>query len=670
MLTLLIKEILIKHPKARDTFGDSFVYEPSNIEEEKLGFLYLLSEMTGASESSADGINQLASAIKKEFYSSSKRTSEAALEAALKKANLLIKDLSKEQQKTVLKNLNIFVAVFHNGTLYFSKIGKIHTVLFRYQEIVQDIDQTLEQNFTKSNRPAFKGIIRGEMEIGDRLIVANQDLLKLFSLGQLKSLSAVAGDEGLFSAIESQIKRVKEPYSVFALFMEISGESVNTSPYQSYATEKPEPLSLEEIVGSEYIAEVNQSLPKVVESGKTVPFPEMNFVNGKNGPRDKKFFRWKGLSFLRLPLISQLLLIFFLAFAFFVVGGAYLSYQKNKTENQKNFYRKIITEAQEKQHKADTALVYQDEREARLRLEEALQSLQGTDFLYFKEEAEFLAQDVNKRLNKINGLAELNDIQSIFDFGDIGLTFKATRIFGHGDNLFFLDAFSKDIYKYNLQERSSSGLVITPARDDERLLAGDWTKDRLIFYSSQNKLYFYDPSANAFTSYGVKLIKQDAAVRDLAFYKGIAYVLDGNNKEVIRYIPVNLDSNGGTLLFKNPSENLLKYPTSLSVAAASTFYFLESDGEIKKYRNGLWESVAVNTPALFKNPIKIRLGFKYSNLYVLDPAAKKIIILNKSGKIIRQYFSNQFAHLLDFWITDDEKIIYLLDDQRVYKIDN
>lgn len=628
----VIKEVVFKHPKIKYVFGDSFIYEPTNVEEEKLGSLYILGEITNVSRSSsADLINQLALIIKKEFYSNPKKPSETALEAALKKANALIKDFDKKQKseadRAALKNLNFFAAVFNSGTLYFSKIGKIQTALFRYQEIIQDIDQTLEHEFTKGRLPSFSGIIKGELEIGDKLIFANRDLFKLLSLGQLKNIFKTAADEKLPFLIESKVKENKEPFSVFAVFLD-------------NAQTKSEKLFLPQ---------------------------ESDF------PRENKFAkkgleRWRSVSFLKLPLISQLLMIFFIGFALFVVGGIYMSVQKNQTAQTKDFYGNIIQQAKDKRDQAQNALIYQDSPEAKTKLEEALKLLQETDFSYFKEEAEKLESEIQKNLEKVQGLVELKNIKLIFDFKDLGLTFRPSKIFGQNRNLIFLDSFSNDIYKYNLDNPASSGLIITPADESERLLLGDWTKDILVFYSSKNKIYFYNALNNNFTSYPVKPSKENGRINDLGFYKGVVYLLDGINKEIIKYSPELSDA--GSSLFNQEKAAALTSPVSLSLTG-SVAYILQSDGQIKKYNlsRGSFENVALPSPVQLKNPVKIRLGFTTSNIYILDQEGKRVVILNKKGEI-KQYFSEEFSKPVDFWMTDDEKTIYLLDGQKVYQIDN
>ena len=45
-----------------------------------------------------------------------------------------------------------------------------------------------------------------------------------------------------------------------------------------------------------------------------------------------------------------------------------------------------------------------------------------------------------------------------------------------------------------------------------------------------------------------------------------------------------------------------------------------------------------------------------------------MIVLNKQGEIINQYANDEFSNLQDFWVTKDEKEIYLLCGKKVFKL--
>ena len=102
-----IKELIfdVKEPTV---YCESFVYEPSNVEEERLGHLFMIGRIRNVSETSFYLINLLASRIKREYYSNYHRSMEVATESALKEGNKLLKE--NEERINWLGNLDFLVA--------------------------------------------------------------------------------------------------------------------------------------------------------------------------------------------------------------------------------------------------------------------------------------------------------------------------------------------------------------------------------------------------------------------------------------------------------------------------------------------------------------------------------------------------------------------------------
>ena len=55
-------------------------------------------------------------------------------------------------------------------------------------------------------------------------------------------------------------------------------------------------------------------------------------------------------------------------------------------------------------------------------------------------------------------------------------------------------------------------------------------------------------------------------------------------------------------------------------------------------------------------------------LFILDPAQKRIIILEKNGQIKKQFQSEKFDNLLDFSISEDGKTIWILNGLKTYRV--
>ena len=66
---------------------------------------------------------------------------------------------------------------------------------------------------------------------------------------------------------------------------------------------------------------------------------------------------------------------------------------------------------------------------------------------------------------------------------------------------------------------------------------------------------------------------------------------------------------------------------------------------------------------------KIFVSLQLPYLYILEPSQNRIVILNKSGQIIKQFQSEKFDSILDFAVSENGREILILNSQRIYKIE-
>ena len=137
-------ELYFNPRKMDDIFLTSFIYEPTNIYEQRLGNLYVVGELTQALPQNAHFLANLSLAIRKEYYSSGlKKSCEASLQEALKKGNEFLDQESKNGNVGWLGNLNFSVISFKDPVLNFAKAGDIKIFLVRANQLM-DLSQNLE----------------------------------------------------------------------------------------------------------------------------------------------------------------------------------------------------------------------------------------------------------------------------------------------------------------------------------------------------------------------------------------------------------------------------------------------------------------------------------------------------------------------------------------------
>jgi len=106
-----------------------------------------------------------------------------------------------------------------------------------------------------------------------------------------------------------------------------------------------------------------------------------------------------------------------------------------------------------------------------------------------------------------------------------------------------------------------------------------------------------------------------------------------------------------------------------SIAIDGSIWVLTQDNEIQRYFKGLYEENI--TPAIFpafENASQIKTNRQLPYLYVLDAPERRVVLISKSGEIIKQYKSDVFADVVDFEVSQDGSSLYLFDGKKVYII--
>jgi len=117
------------------------------------------------------------------------------------------------------------------------------------------------------------------------------------------------------------------------------------------------------------------------------------------------------------------------------------------------------------------------------------------------------------------------------------------------------------------------------------------------------------------------------------------------------------------------SQRRKKASGAKSLAVDGSVWLLAKNNSLSRYYTGrLQEEISLEIFPEAKEFKKIFTSSALPYLYLLEPAQKRIIILDKKGQIIKQFQSQKFDNLLDFAVSEDGKTIYLLNGLKLYKI--
>ncbi len=218
-ISVEVREIVFSSEEEK-SFCDVFVYEPENIGEQALGNLYIVGEITNVSENSSYFVNLLASIIKKEFYSNTKRTIIESLEASLHKANATLSDIAEQGNIDWIGNLNMICAVHSKNELHLSQTGNCKTLLIRSGQIT-DIGKKIIKEEKMHPFRTFANIASGELEIEDIALFATPEFFNIFSLEKLKKLSLSLDFNEFVEKLQNSIEQEKNIDMAGLLIMKI-----------------------------------------------------------------------------------------------------------------------------------------------------------------------------------------------------------------------------------------------------------------------------------------------------------------------------------------------------------------------------------------------------------------------------------------------------------------
>ncbi len=725
----------------RESLCDTFIYEPSNVEEEKLGNLYIAGQVYLKEDPKDESLiylmNLLASVIKREYYANSKRPPLTSLEQALKKANVTLNELAEKGSTDWIGNLHLISGCLTGKILHLACSGNAKGILLR-KGVLTDIGQIIP-NLASEGMPfkTFTSVASGNLEEEDLIIFSTPTLWESISANELKDiiksntpieeihqriqevLSQDSDEKNTnLGAIILKIEPQKESLGLVVKAQERVYQSevkqIQEQPEtkKKIANEKqeatPQKEELAKIISRTLAVSQKFSLFLAKYLLKTIKFLgfllllglqklavvlainglrtlriSSSFVKNKLTRQKIKSIKIKNLKenltseklkalfkkvtrINHLPSSSKALLAISLVLAVLLSISLGVIYKKKIFEVNLKQYGGLLEEAHQKEDRAQAALIYQDEETARFLLIEAKQLvvtvLNSTD--YFKDEGLSLLARLQEQERKVDKVTHLTQPKLVADFSE-NSDLHPQKLISLGNNLYII-GLQNSIYRLDLKNLSLSKPGIN-STNVGYLKSGVASGDSITFYTDTPGIAIFESKKNAIRSVDTSKWRPPLGqnIKDIAGFNANIYLLDLEQNQILKSYKTLEGYNNPSWWLKEEA-NL---ENTSSIAIDGAVYLLKENGEILKYVRG--KRVEFKNPKLFnplKKTIKIFTTPSFGNLYIIDQEAKKIVILDKNGGLVKQYFSENFNDLKDIFISDDESKIFLLNGDKIYQI--
>lgn len=186
-LQLKIKTREIASRKENYSCG-TFIYKPKNIEEAALGTLFIIGEINrnrAANKEYSYITNQIASRMKKEYYSRETQNPYKNFQEAIKTINSFLSQFADKKNSSGAITADITIAAQVGQNFYFTAVGKPKIFLFRGGNLLE-IDKKLLSGKNSSPNRTFVNIASGQLIPRDILLFAGPNFIEIFPQKILK----------------------------------------------------------------------------------------------------------------------------------------------------------------------------------------------------------------------------------------------------------------------------------------------------------------------------------------------------------------------------------------------------------------------------------------------------------------------------------------------------
>lgn len=378
----------------------------------------------------------------------------------------------------------------------------------------------------------------------------------------------------------------------------------------------------------------------------------------------------KNISFRNKMIIASALII--VAAAAF---SASLYNEKKKEENNIRVFSALLETAKKAQKDAEIAEaneIYEGKDKTvglvRTALSVSEKIIQSG---YFTSEAQAIKESALKQMDKIEGIARMNDISEIYNFAAHSKNIRADGVVWLVKKLYSFNSENNAIYKYDLVKKTGEIMAVN-SKDIGHLKIAKTAGNDMLFLTDSPGAASYEPSKSDIKKLLIEFAKEENDIADISFYKqnSSLYALNKSNNEIYKHRSIAAGFANGEKWLKEPEGSPLANPVSLAIDGDIYVLQNNSANPIIKLTGGLKKEFSV--PDFFiplNEAVKIVTEVGAKNLYILDPKNKRVVVIAKTGNAAKQFISEKFDNLTDMAISPAEKEIYLLNGTSVYEID-
>ncbi|MFH0874174.1 MAG: hypothetical protein V1846_05050 [Candidatus Komeilibacteria bacterium] len=621
--------------------------------------------------------------------------SEQSLEKILEQLNYLLPNIIPKKNSRWLEQLNILIAIIDGRETHFAHLGQMAAW------ILHDNAFTLVSPSSKVINPLklFSSCTSGDLDEDETLIFTTSSLTDYVSEVKIRQIISSGTTAEAVEKFELLLEQVPRFVSFAAVILKGQEEEALPQPPKivksprtavsattglgripGRTTNRPRPAKSDQpSISTNILQGMGWALKfffvhawlylkllgrffvglfqTVVQTGKFIIHPDIRTEashrqwNRLESSVDKLHHSFRSKHWTHRWLIVACLILVLIILNVIIYRGQDL--QLNK---QYRVYSETLAQLGSMQSDVDASRVYNDDKKA----ESILASMLGRinqltpQDSNQKKQLNDLRERIDRQLNEVRHINSLDTPLLYRDLTSLNQEFHHLAVINNigyvsgAQGIYRLDETPKQIVAQTL----NSGYLFNTSNNTLVLL-----NDRQLATISGSNANPAQITWNA----GLQTIDQ------ALLYGDNLYIVDKTSGTIYKH---SGDASGtkygnGTVWLKDqPLINATQ-----SIAIDGNIWLIDSQGAIVKLFKGQRQQFDYQRPLpAFGNGSQIMTTKNSDWLYILDPANKRVAIMDKKGSIKDQFTSPKFDNLKSFAVDAAEKIIYLLNGDKIYQL--
>jgi hypothetical protein len=324
--------------------------------------------------------------------------------------------------------------------------------------------------------------------------------------------------------------------------------------------------------------------------------------------------------------------------------------------------RDRLTGLQEKVVKAQSYLVLNQSEKANNLFKEAFKDILplSSEISPVSQEALALRSLIEKNLIGLSKLEELPNPRLLFSFTNSDFVPQHLAVLDN-KTLYFFSPYEKKIAKLVSDDELEKINV-----DEGFSLAASDQNEIALFAKPDKVSFLIDNQVGP--AFSLKLPDAKTSFTGLSSFKKNLYLLEKSTGKVFKYqYPLTINREEPQLWIQAGERRPLG---ARSMAVNGSVFVLIEDNSIWEYQMGRLKKIMNLSVFPFpKRLMKLVIWPPFSGFAILEPSEKRVILVNQSGLLIKQFRSEKFLGLKDAAFSSDGKFLYLLSGLDVYQLE-